>query len=164
MPYLEHIADLLGIDVATNDDDDDTGQQHQRKHGVEIVLAMIYLDRACSVETPRSHGVPPCPFCTPRTVHRLSLAAMVLSSAAVRASPSQRPAAANHGESDEQQQLLSKLSLSLGIPPAQLQHMVEWMKAALGDEGMYVTPEEMRSWSRSWEAFFSSATPSANNE
>ena len=130
LPYLEHIVDLLGID----------------KNGIEICLAMIYLDRACTVERPRSNGVPSCPFCSPRTVHRLSLAALLVSMEAVRGEPHQ-----HHPEGD----YLARLSQSLGIPLFQLQQMVDWMRGALGDEGLYVTLEEMKKWSRSWESIFS---------
>jgi len=130
-PYLLHIADLLGID----------------EDGVEICLAMIYLDRACSVETPRSNGVPSCPFCSPRTVHRLSLAALLVSMEAVRGEPQQF-----HIKEDD---YMTRLSQSLGIPLFQLQQMVDWMRAAQGDEGLYVTLEEMKRWSRSWESILS---------
>ena len=136
LPYLEHIVDLLGVD----------------KNGVEISLAMIYLDRACSVETPRSNGVPSCPFCSPRTVHRLSLSALMISIQAVRGEPQ------HLGMTEDE--YYTRLSLSLGIPLLQLQQMVEWMRAALGDDGLYVTLEEMRTWSRSLEAIFSSSSSS----
>lgn len=132
LPYLVHIVDLLGID----------------KDGIEICLAMIYLDRACSVETPRSNGVPSCPFCSPRTVHRLSLAALLVSMEAVRGQPQQF-----HTTTDD---YMTRLSQSLGIPLFQLQQMVDWMRAALGDEGLFVTLEEMKRWSRSCESIFSS--------
>lgn len=136
LPYLEHIVDLLGMD----------------KNGVEISLAMIYMDRACSVETPRSNGVPSCPFCSPRTVHRLSLSALMISIQAVRGEPQ------HLGMTEDE--YYTRLSLSLGIPLLQLQQMVEWMRAALGDDGLYVTLEEMRTWSRSLEAIFSSSSSS----
>lgn len=124
LPYLEHISDVLGMD----------------HDGIEIVLAMIYLDRACSVETPRSNGVPPCPFCSPRTVHRLGLAALVVAHHAVRGSvPHEDPVA--------------KLADSLGIPLLQLRHMVEWMVAALGDDGTYVDVAEMGARSAGWKPF-----------
>ena len=124
-PYLEHIVDLLGI--GTGD-------------GVEIPLAMIYLDRACSVETQRSSGIPPCPYCTPRTVHRLSLVALVVAAQAV------------HGGTIEQYHQRIE---SLGIPLPQLQQMVDWMKGALGDPGLLVTVRQMKQWSQTWDAIFS---------
>jgi len=102
------------------------------------------MDRACSVETSRSNDIPSCPFCTPRTVHRLSLAAFIISLQAVCGG--------------EQQQQLQLLSVSLGIPLLQLQQMVEWMRAALGDGGLLVTMKELISWNRSLEAIFSSSS------
>jgi hypothetical protein len=125
LPYLEHISDVLGMD----------------HDGIEIVLAMIYLDRACSVETARSNGVPPCPFCSPRTVHRLGLAAMVVAHHAV------------HGSAQNHEDPVTKLALSLGIPLLQLRHMVEWMVAALGDDGTYVDVVEMGARSAGWKPF-----------
>ena len=144
LPYLEYICDKLGID----------------KNGIEVSLAMIYMDRACSVETSRSNGVPACPFCTPRTVHRLSLAAFVISLQAVRG---QAGGGGGGGGEQHQQQLeqqyqqLQLLSVSLGIPLLQLEQMVEWMHSALGDSGLFVTMEEMISWNRSLEIIFSSS-------
>jgi len=125
LPYLEYICDRLGID----------------KDGVELSLAMIYMDRACSVETSRSNNIQSCPFCTPRTVHRLSLAALIISLEAVCGR--------------EQQQQLQLLSVSLGIPLLQLQQMVEWMRAALGDGGILVTMKELIAWNHSLDAIFS---------
>jgi hypothetical protein len=126
LPYLEHIVDLLGISA----------------DGVEIALAMIYLDRACSVETQRSNGVPPCPFCLPRTVHRLSLASLLLATQAV------------NGISDEEMMSLYEKISSLGIPGNQLEQMVEWMRGALGDAGLSVTIPQMHEWGRHWESIF----------
>jgi hypothetical protein len=128
-PYLEHVVDLLGVSNKAHSD------------GVEIPLAMIYLDRACSVETPRttSGGVPPCPFCTPRTVHRLSLVALLIATQAV------------HGGTIEE--YYEKLQ-SLGIPLSQLEEMLEWMKRALGDPGLLVTVGQMKEWSHRWDCIF----------
>lgn len=126
LPYLEHIVDLMGISPG----------------GVEIPLAMIYLDRACSVETSRSNGVPPVPFCTPRTVHRLTLASIMLATQAVK------------GTSNlEMMEFYEKLS-SLGIPENQLEQMVEWMRESLGDSGLTVTIPQMREWGHHWESTF----------
>jgi hypothetical protein len=135
-PYLEHIVDLLGI-------------SQQGSDGVEIPLAMIYLDRACSVETPRSSGIPSCPFCTPRTVHRLSLVALLVASQA-----------AHGGEMDDYFERIS----SLGIPKAQLQQMVDWMKGALGDPGLLVTVKQMKDWSQTWDSIFYPKQPEPQQE
>ena len=122
------------------------------KNGLEIIVAMIYIDRACSVETPRSNGVPSLPYCTPRTVHRLSLAALVISNQAVRGKP-------EHIDIGEDEEMYVRLSLSLGIPLQQLEikEMVQWMRSALGDNRLFVTSEEITAWSRSLEAIFSSS-------
>ena len=127
LPFLEHVVDLLGLNNKSYSD------------GVEIPLAMIYLDRACSVETPRSSGVPPCPFCTPRTVHRLSLVALLVAAQAVHG-----------GMIDEYYDKLQ----SLGIPLSQLEEMVDWMKGALGDPGLLVTVGQMKQWSHLWDSIF----------
>lgn len=132
LPYLEHIVELLGID----------------KNGIEICLAMIYLDRACTVETPRSNGVPSCPFCAPRTVHRLSLAALLVALGAVRGAPQQQRCCDGDAA-------FARLSQSLGMPLFQLQQMLDWMRGALGDEGLYMMLDKMKQCSRSWEFFLS---------
>ena len=123
-PFLEHVVEMLGS-----------------TDGVEIPLAMIYLDRACSVETPRSSNCPHCPFCTPRTVHRLSLASLLLAKQAVEGS-------------NNIEEYYDKMESSLGIPKIQLQQMVEWMKGSLGDQGQYVTVDEMKAWGHNWDAIF----------
>jgi hypothetical protein len=125
LPYLEHVVELLGV-----------------TDGVEIPLAMIYLDRACSVETTRSNGVSPCPFCTPRTVHRLSLVALLLAAQVV------------HGEDQDRMEECYERLQSLGIPMSQLQQMVDWMRGALGDPGLLVTVNQMKNWSQSWDSIF----------
>jgi hypothetical protein len=122
-PFLEHVVEML-----------------ESKDGVEIPLAMIYMDRACSVETDRSNCVPRCPFCTPRTVHRLSLVALLLAKQAVEGT-------------DNLEEYYEKVR-SLGIPRVQLEQMVEWMKGALGDQGLFVTLQEMKDWGQSWDATF----------
>ena len=53
------------------------------------------------------------------------------------------------------EQLLHKVS-SLGIPHDQLQQMVAWMRGALGDPGLYVTPDQMEEWRRVWDSCFQS--------
>jgi hypothetical protein len=125
LPYLEHVAKLLGIS----------------NNGVEIPLAMIYLDRACSVETIRSNGCPPCPFCMPRAVHRLSLVALLLATQAVNGSKTIP-------------EYIQDLE-SLGIPSNQLEDMADWMQSALGDDGLFVTVGQMKIWSQTWDSIFS---------
>jgi hypothetical protein len=105
---------------------------------LELSLALIYLDRASSATTLRSSTVPPLPFCTPKTVHRLVLTALIVSTQAI------------HGTTLEE--LYSKLEPDVSF--VQLQHMVEWMKHALGDAGVFVSPEQMRDWKQTWKARF----------
>mmetsp|Transcript_36479 Transcript_36479/g.88405 ORF Transcript_36479/g.88405 Transcript_36479/m.88405 type:complete len:477 (-) Transcript_36479:270-1700(-) len=126
LPYLEQVTKLLQIDSS----------------GLEIALAMIYLDRACSVDTIRSNGCPPCPFCVPRTVHRLSLVALILAKQAV-----------SGNNNKTVQEYLQDLK-PLGIPLDQLELMADWMVNALGDNGSFVTVGQMKVWSQNWEAAF----------
>jgi len=136
LPYLTHIAEILEIPISKKDNDTvDTSN-------IELLLAMIYLDRACSVETPRTQSsVPACPFVQPRTVHRLGLAALVVAKQAVCGTTSSTNA------------LVDKLSEKLGIPQLQLQQMVDWMVQALGDDGLYVGTNQLLGWTKSWDAF-----------
>lgn len=119
--YLQHLAGLLSVDSRL------------------WSLAMVYLDRASSAETPRSNGCLSVPFVTPRTVHRLVLAAAIV---AVQATS---------GKSLEQ--ILPKLA-SLGMAEDQLRAMVEWMHSALGDPGWMVSPDQMEDFYHAWEATF----------
>lgn len=128
LPYLEAATSLLQIDG----------------NGLEIALAMIYLDRACSVDSPRSNECPPCPFCAPRTVHRLSLVALILAKQAVDGDVGGRETLSNRLQALE----------PLGIPLDQLESMVHWMLNALGDTGSFVTVGQMKAWSNKWEAVF----------
>lgn len=125
LPYLEHVVELLDI-----------------SDGVEIPLAMIYMDRSCSVETQRSNGIMACPFCSPRTVHRLSLASLLLATQAVK------------GLSDEEMVHQYDKVSSLGIPVSQLEQMVDWMRGALGDAALMVTVEQMKDWGEYWDSIF----------
>lgn len=126
LPHLEEVTELLQID----------------SNGLEIALAMIYLDRACSVDTTRTNGCPPCPFCVPRSVHRLSLVALILAKQAV------------NGDSGKTVQEYLQDLKPMGIPLDQLELMANWMMNALGDNGSFVTVGQMKVWSSNWEAAF----------
>ena len=108
---------------------------------LELALAMIYMDRACSVETPRSNGLAACPFCTPRTVHRLTVTAVLVAMESTRGN-------------DAVEKLYPKVSDSLGIPEDQLRHMVDWMLGSLGDPGFFVDPFQMQEFTETWERRF----------
>jgi hypothetical protein len=118
--YLEHVTKALKV----------------QDNPLVLSLAILYLDRACSVETPRSNGAPACPYVTPRTVHRLLLVSLIIATKAVY------PAVD-----------LSEIA-SLGISAMQLDQMEHWMRAALGDQGLYVMPEQLQEffghWERTW--------------
>eukprot|EP00529_Nitzschia_sp_RCC80_P016752 CAMPEP_0113478042 /NCGR_PEP_ID=MMETSP0014_2-20120614/20531_1 /TAXON_ID=2857 /ORGANISM="Nitzschia sp." /LENGTH=645 /DNA_ID=CAMNT_0000371179 /DNA_START=76 /DNA_END=2009 /DNA_ORIENTATION=+ /assembly_acc=CAM_ASM_000159 len=162
-PYLEGLVELFSLkpetgSSKTENDDNNEGM-------IELPLAMIYLDRACSVDTPRTlyqgyrqetstdgkiRVVAPCPFCSPRTVHRLALAALLLAIESVRGT--QQMEKACQGVIEEVSKAStsdSRSSSSVSLLPSdltadQLLHMVQWMKAALGDAGQLVSVEEMR--------------------
>jgi hypothetical protein len=118
--YMEHIAKALRV----------------QDNPLVLSLSIIYLDRACSVETPRSNGAPACPYVSPRTVHRLVLVSLIIAAKAVY------PAVD-----------LTNIA-SLGISEQQLAQMENWMRLALGDQGLYVMPEQLQEffvhWERTW--------------
>ena len=117
--YLQHLTRLLNVQ-------DDP---------LVMGLAILYLDRACSVETPRSDGTKPCPYVSPRTVHRLILTSLLIATRAVSPTPVDT----------------ASLEASLGIPKEQLDQMEYWMEVALGDAGLYVTQDQLRDFFHKWE-------------
>ena len=130
LPYLQYLEqDLLNIPP--------------QQRSLVRALSLVYLDRACSVETPRTAGAPPCPFLEPRTVHRLVLASLLVATRAV------------HNSSRQE---LKTVCESLGIPPAQLQHMLQVFESALGDAGLYVDPKDLQQWMARWKTKFSKRT------
>ena len=115
--YMEHIAKALRV----------------QDNPLVLSLSIIYLDRACSVETPRSNGAPACPYVSPRTVHRLVLVSLIIATKAVYPTVD-----------------LSNIA-SLGISELQLDQMENWMRLALGDQGLYVMPEQLQEFFAHWE-------------
>jgi hypothetical protein len=101
-----------------------------------LALAMVYLDRASSVETPRS--VPPCPYLVPRTVHRLVLTALGL---AVQAVSSRK--------------LWNHEIRGLGLTEQEFGYLQEWMREALGPQGSHVSTDELQGllarWNKTWK-------------
>jgi hypothetical protein len=136
LTYLRHLAEVMGLS--------------EEESSLEFAMAMIYLDRACSVETSRNNGMLPCPFCTPRTVHRLCLTAMLVATQAVRGTTLE-------------EYYPGRLE-SLGIPLPQLQEMVDWMTGALGDLGFFLTPGQMAEWRNMWEYKFPSSSSSSTHQ
>ena len=176
--YLEGLVELFSLNPTT----DSTKTESDGDNGggmIELPLAMIYLDRACSVDTPRTlyqgyrqetprdgkiRVVAPCPFCSPRTVHRLALAALLLAIETVRGTQQMEEACQGViAEVSKLSTVDSRSSPSVSLLPPdltadQLLHMVQWMKAALGDAGQLVSVEEMRAWGDSWESTFGSSS------
>jgi hypothetical protein len=111
-----------------------------------LSLAMLYLDRACAVDTPRyqfqnerQHHLqsPSCPFCSPATVHRLALTALLVAASANNLSI-----------------CYHDVSAAFGISRHECETMMAWMRTALGDAGIFVTPEEMRAFASVWHKRF----------
>lgn len=137
LEFLETAVSLLGLNTSSP------------QGGFEIPLAMIYMDRACSVETSRSNGVLACPFCTPRTVHRLSLASLFMAFEAVHSERNDK----KYQQRIEEAFVMCEAQWD--IPQEELLQMVDWMRAALGDQGQMVTMDQMKRWSQCWESIFS---------
>jgi hypothetical protein len=131
---------LLGEVV---NESDNTRSSSSDVASLERTLAMIYLDRACSVDTPRSFLYSKrLPFCTPRTVHGLTLAAVLLAVNAVR------------GDSVDMNVIYARAQQTFGISRETCLTMEQEMRSALGDSGIYVTPDELLRWKRQWEGRF----------
>ena len=125
------------LDLITDNNDEDNDRE------LEMTLAMIYLDRACSLDTERKQGAEACPFSTPATVHRLLLTSLLLSASSLR--------------TPDEAKLYKKVEKTFGVPVRESENMVEWMRSAQGESGIFVTPEEMRDFRRFWEKQFSPA-------
>lgn len=143
--FLRH---LWNDDVRVNDKDcttttitTTTPDNKDHDAFLERTLAMIYLDRACSVETIRSKDSQRLPFCTPTTVHRLVLASVMLAVNAVRGDSATRA-------------IQKRVEAKFGIPADISQAMVECMRSALGEKSIFVTPDELLEWKLQWEARF----------
>eukprot|EP00591_Stephanopyxis_turris_P012603 CAMPEP_0195508602 /NCGR_PEP_ID=MMETSP0794_2-20130614/1762_1 /TAXON_ID=515487 /ORGANISM="Stephanopyxis turris, Strain CCMP 815" /LENGTH=495 /DNA_ID=CAMNT_0040635603 /DNA_START=16 /DNA_END=1500 /DNA_ORIENTATION=- len=138
-----------------------------------FALALCYLDRACSAETNRTGQ--PCPFCEPRTVHRLVLTAMVLASKAVDMDGRVMQILASEGHDLSNgaggsglgvQQCVTmattrhyaqKLS-KFGVTESSLAAMEAWMLGALGEQSTTVERERVEGLIRAWvDAFPPSA-------
>jgi hypothetical protein len=101
-----------------------------------LVLTLVYLDRACSVETSRTGGSSPCPFLQPRTVHRLVFISLLTAARAV-------------GEINT-----FGVEESLGISSSRLDQMETQFQHALGDLGLYVDPLQLKQWMMQWQDKF----------
>jgi hypothetical protein len=121
-----------------------------------LSLAVLYLDRACAVDTPRyqqfqneqHHHLqsPSCPFCSPATVHRLALTALLVAASANNLSI-----------------CYHDVSTAFGISRHECETMMAWMRTALGDAGIFVTPEEMRAFASVWHKRFPASAAGATS-
>jgi hypothetical protein len=105
---------------------------------------MLYLDRACAIDTPRHLDhlqQPPCPFCSPSTIHRLALTAVLVAASANNVSICYKD-----------------IESTFGISHHQCDTMIARMMAALGDDGIFVTPQEMRAFATVWQKRFPEST------
>ena len=131
--YLARVVEILAPKGAN--------EQQPLAAELELSVAMMYLDRATSLETPRASGVPPCPFATPRTAQRLVLTAMLLAVSSVRCI-------------EDMSHWYAEIETAFGIPTSDCHKMVGWMRAALGYVGIVVTPGDVREWKQQWESRF----------
>lgn len=111
-----------------------------KDNSLVLALAMVYLDRASSVETSRTYNsAPPCPFLSPRTVHRLFLTSLVIAAKAVQ------PNLSMDSICD------SLVEQNISISPQHLLDMELWMRHALGDDQLYVSDKELEHFKTNWE-------------
>lgn len=127
------------------------GSDDSEVSAMELTLAMIYMDRACSVETPRSDGHVPCPYCTPRTVHRLVAASLLVAVESARGT-------------HFSERLHSKVSDTLNITKLELKQMVDWLRGALGDQETFVGSEQLQDFATAWNSRFGAILPNSAYE
>jgi len=132
-------------------------------------LALLFLDRASSVETQRGNDgsynahhqsnrlvEKMCPYLTPRTAHKLYLTAVILANRTIRGelpSHSQHPHAIFQ---DEYTQYYAELLTrgGVGIMPYELGEMMEWMFYSLGTDGLNISRSEVDRLLTSWKGLF----------
>jgi len=113
-----------------------------------LARALMYLDRACSVETERHYGYQnessqPCPPLLPQTVHRLVLAAMVLSCRVSR------------GQGGiEYDGAYCEISTQFGVASNSLATMEAVMRDALGGEGLWIDFYKLVQYLSAWRETF----------
>lgn len=126
-------------------------------------LTMLYLDRACSAETPRilmDGSVPcTCPMLQMKNVHKLYLVATIL---AIRAFRHQIPVDGNYhdavtGELFQQLQTSSSMDMKQWVGDISLNelgHMLEWMVASMGSRGLAVSLDEVNKLIQNFSTLF----------
>jgi hypothetical protein len=149
---LEHLLGLLRLNSRQDNAEPHAHSSTSSAASTTTVLtlALLYADRAASVETPRSSGYPAVPYLTPRTCHRILLASVLLAYQAVNVVVDPTTGNENRGIS----KLYDRVSESLGLPMQDLHEMVAWLKGALGDPGWYVAPDELLEFQQLWEYAF----------
>jgi hypothetical protein len=152
-PYLEHLLGVLGLNpsAASRGGAEAPSSDAGSLSSTVLTLALLYADRAASVETPRSNGCPAVPYLAPRTCHRILLASVLLAYEAVF--PVTNPTAGSDGTRTVPE-LYRRVSESLGLPPQDLHQMVAWLKGALGDPGWFVAPDELLEFQQLWDSAF----------
>lgn len=126
-------------------------------------VILMYLDRACSVETYRSEIYPDdrsvaCPFLTVASVHKLYLSASILALRAVR---NELPPVLSRGafHDDVTNHYFKKIQdvgdrSVMDITTYELGSLLEWMFASLGFEGLVVKLDEVHSFIEKWKDLF----------
>jgi len=131
-------------------------------------LALLFLDRASSVETLRGddrlYGTDHhnrllekmCPYITPQTVHKMYLTAVILAHRTVRAELPQQMHDQRALFQDGYTQFYADLLTRGGIKitPDELGKMMEWMYHSLGMEGLNVSRSEVDRLITSWKGLF----------
>jgi hypothetical protein len=179
------IRDVFDIivpdDVKTRTSIDMIRRQQQQQSSLELTLAMIYLDRACSVGTPRKgnkqkqlllHGqLTICPPCTSSTLHGLILASLLLSVSSVRGvsveeivrnkylqlSSLLKSNSIHIEQITSYQKSFNRSDDDVLSLQQSLMEIVQIMKDSLGESGIFVSMEEMKQFRQSWELCFGSS-------
>jgi len=126
-------------------------------------ISLIYLDRACSIQTFRpdvypGDQAPSCPNLTSMNVHKLYLASNIL---ALRTYRNELPMDFSRGAfHDDITHLYLRIIQSSGddsvkhITAVELGNLLEWMVASLGAEGLAVQVEEVNNFIEHWRDLF----------
>jgi len=130
---------------------------------LSLAYALIYLDRACSVETQRSRSyshyhtnhsptsiTTRCPYLTPRTVHRLLLTAMVMAAKATDPETIIKSNAVGVAQYESSSKKYADKLKAFGVSETALAAMEAAMLAALGDERTYVSEHQLHACFRTW--------------
>lgn len=145
--HVKHIAEILEYDP------------------IIPAMALLFLDRASSVETSRGddrlYGAhhhdrlleKTCPYLTPQSVHKMYLTAVILAHRTVRDEFPQHQHALFQ---DEYTQFYAELLTRGGIEITtdELGKMTEWMFHSLGTEGLSVSRSEVDRLVTSWKGLF----------